>query len=119
MQAAVSLGLKLHNESKFLKFAEKRWNDGRKRLQTLQNAMFEQDWTFWACDFTYVKVGGTFYYICAILDLYTRKVIACRVGRKIDPFLAVDTLQDAVRLRGVSKGVNFFVQYQSWRAPRK
>ena len=61
----------------------------------------------WVCDFTYVKVGGRFHYICAILDLYARKVIACRVGRKIDRFLAIDTLRDAVRLRGISKGVMF------------
>jgi len=61
----------------------------------------------WVCDFTYVKVGGTFHYICVILDLYSRKVIACRVGRKIDRFLAIDTLQDAVRLRGASKEVMF------------
>ena len=61
----------------------------------------------WVCDFTYVKVGGKFHYICAILDLYARKVIACRVGSKIDRFLAIDTLRDAVRLRGVSKGVMF------------
>lgn len=61
----------------------------------------------WVCDFTYIKVGTKFHYICAILDLYARKVIACRVGCKIDRFLAIDTLQDAVRLRGVSKGVMF------------
>ena len=61
----------------------------------------------WVSDFTYVKVAGKFHYICAILDLYARKVIACRVGRKIDRFLAIDTLRDAVRLRGVSKGVMF------------
>lgn len=61
----------------------------------------------WVCDFTYVKVAGKFHYICAILDLYARKVIACRVGSKIDRFLAIDTLRDAVRLRGVSKGVMF------------
>lgn len=61
----------------------------------------------WVCDFTYVKVGGRFYYICAILDLYARKVIACRVGNKIDRFLAIETLRDAVRLRGVSRGVMF------------
>ena len=61
----------------------------------------------WVCDFTYVKVGGKFHYICAILDLYARKVIACRVGCNIDRFLAIDTLRDAVRLRGVSKGVMF------------
>lgn len=61
----------------------------------------------WVSDFTYIKVGGKFYYICAILDLFARKVIACRVGGKIDRFLAIDTLRDAVRLRGVSKGVIF------------
>lgn len=59
----------------------------------------------WICDFTYVNVGGRFHYICAILDLFARKVIACRVGRRIDRFLAIDTLRDAVRLRGVSNGV--------------
>ena len=32
----------------------------------------------WVCNFTYVKVGGKFYYIYAILNLYSRKVIACR-----------------------------------------
>lgn len=61
----------------------------------------------WVCDFTYVKVGGKFHYICAILDLYARKVIACRVGHKFDHFLAIDTLRDAVRLRRVSKGIMF------------
>ena len=61
----------------------------------------------WVCDFTYVHVGNRFYYICAILDLYARKVIACRVGSKIDRFLAINTLRDAVQYRGVSKGVMF------------
>jgi len=61
----------------------------------------------WVCDFTYVKVAGKFHYICAILNLYARKVIACRVSNKIDRFLAIDTLRDAVRLQGVSNGVMF------------
>lgn len=61
----------------------------------------------WVCDFTYVRVGKRFYYICAILDLYARKVIACRVRSKIDRFLTIDTLHDAVQYRGASKGVMF------------
>jgi len=61
----------------------------------------------WVSDFTYIKVTGKFHYICAILDLYARKVIACRVSDRIDRFLAIDTLRDAVRLRGVSQGVMF------------
>ena len=51
--------------------------------------------------------GTRFFYLCVILDLYARKVIACRVGKRIDRFLAIDTLRDAVRRRGVSKGVMF------------
>lgn len=61
----------------------------------------------WVCDFTYVRVGTRFYYLCVILDLYARKVIACRGGKRIDHFLAIDTLRDAVQYRGVSKGVMF------------
>jgi transposase InsO family protein len=61
----------------------------------------------WVCDFTYVKVAGRFRYVCVILDLYSRKVIACRVSNHIDSALAIHTLRDAVRLRGVSRGVMF------------
>jgi putative transposase len=61
----------------------------------------------WVCDFTYVKVNGRFQYVCAILDLFARKVIAWRVSTRIDRFLAIATLQDAVRTRGVSQGVMF------------
>lgn len=77
--------------------------------QNLLSQRFDQNAPnlVWVCDFTYVKVGRKFHYVCAILDLYARKVIACRVGYKIDRFLAIDTLRDAVRLRGVSKGVMF------------
>lgn len=61
----------------------------------------------WVCDFTYVRVGTRFCYLCVILDLYARKVIACRVGNRMDRFLAIATLREAVRCRGVSKGVMF------------
>ena len=61
----------------------------------------------WVCDFTYVRVETRFFYLCVILDLYARKVIACRVGKRIDRFLSINTLRHAVRRRGVSKGVMF------------
>ena len=61
----------------------------------------------WRCDFTYVRVGAQFYCLCIILDIYARKVIACRFGKRIDRFLAIDILRNDVRRRGVSKGVMF------------
>ena len=89
------------------KTAVNKENDGV--CQNLLSQRFDQKAPnmVWVCDFTYVKVGGKFHYICAILDLYARKVIACRVGSRIDRFLALDTLWDEVRLRGVSQGVMF------------
>lgn len=61
----------------------------------------------WVSDFTYIRVSNRFLYICAILDLYARKVIAYRVSNKIDRFLAIDTLNDAVKNRGTSSGIVF------------
>lgn len=36
----------------------------------------------WAANFTCIRVNGRFYYICAIMDLFARKIIACRVSNK-------------------------------------
>lgn len=61
----------------------------------------------WVSDFTYIKVGQRFCYICAILDLYARKVIAYSVSNRIDTSLAIKTLQSAVRVRKASSGILF------------
>lgn len=61
----------------------------------------------WVSDFTYVRVGQRFCYLCVILDLFARRIIAYRIGTRLDRFLALNTLRDAVRNRGVSQGVMF------------
>lgn len=33
----------------------------------------------WVCYFTYIRVLNRFYYVCAILDLYARKIVAFNV----------------------------------------
>lgn len=63
----------------------------------------------WVCDFTYIRVCGRYYYLCAIIDLFSRKVIAYKVSNKIDTQLAIDTVNLAVAARGNSNGV-FFIQ---------
>jgi len=63
--------------------------------------------TAWAADFTYVTVNGRFYCICAIMDLFAKKIIACRVSNKLDRFLAIETLRDAVSFRDVYIGILF------------
>ena len=61
----------------------------------------------WVCDFTYIRVGTRFYYLCAILDLYARKIIAYKLSNKIDTQLAIDTLNLAVTTRRKSSGIIF------------
>lgn len=61
----------------------------------------------WVCDFTYIRAGGRFYYLYAIMDLFSRKIIAFRLSARINTDLAIATLEDAIRVRGVSSGVMF------------
>lgn len=61
----------------------------------------------WVCDFTYIKAGGRYYYLCAVMDLFSRKIIAFNLSARIDTALAIRTVDDAVKARGVSTGVLF------------
>ncbi|MEY8521363.1 IS3 family transposase, partial [Lactococcus taiwanensis] len=54
----------------------------------------------WTTDFTYISIGSKRHvYLCAILDLYSRKCIAWKVSDKIDAQLACDTLKIALHKR--------------------
>ena len=61
----------------------------------------------WVCGFTYIRADGRFYYLCAIMDLFSRRIIAFRLSARISTDLAITTLEDAIRTRGVSSGVMF------------
>lgn len=63
--------------------------------------------TVWVSDFTYLKANSKTYYLCAIMDLFSRKIIAYKLSNKIDTQLAIDTLNLAVANRGVSNGIMF------------
>ncbi len=62
----------------------------------------------WTSDFSYIPVGKkSFVYLCVILDLFSRKVIAWSVGPKIDSELALSTLKKAVSSRKPEASVLF------------
>ncbi len=61
----------------------------------------------WVSDFTYIRVADRFYYVCAILDLFARKIVAYKVSNRINTQLAIDTLNDALRTRGTVSGLMF------------
>ena len=61
----------------------------------------------WVSDITYVRVANSFNYVCTIMDLYSRKIIAWRAGRNPDSLLVIQTLEEAWLKRGKPKAVMF------------
>lgn len=61
----------------------------------------------WVSDITYVKVNGRFSYICVIIDLFSRKVIAYTVRNKIYVNLVVDTFNRAFAVRNYPESLMF------------
>lgn len=56
----------------------------------------------WTTDFTYISIGYKKYvYLCAILDLYSRKGIAWKLSHRMDAKLACDTLELALNKRKI------------------
>ena len=71
----------------------------------------------WVSDITYVRVNSRFFYICVIIDLFARKVIAYKTSSKINSQLVLDTLFSAYYKRNSPSSVMFHsdrgVQYTS------
>lgn len=90
-------------------FIHKSKSAADEKLENILHQQFDQPEPnlVWVCDFTYIRAAGRFYYLCVILDLFSRKVIAYKLSNKIDTQLAIDTVNLAVSSRGKSQGVIF------------
>jgi len=60
----------------------------------------------WAADITYVPMAQGFAYLVAILDLYSRKVLAWRVSNTLATDFCVAALQEAISRHGVPEVFN-------------
>jgi putative transposase len=61
----------------------------------------------WVGDITYVRVGGRFAYVCAVLDLFSRKLITCLASEGASAKLTVEALGMAWEARRQPSGVLF------------
>ena len=41
----------------------------------------------WVCDFTYIRAANRFYYLCAVLDLFARKIVFFKLSDRINAHL--------------------------------
>ena len=62
----------------------------------------------WVSDFTEIKIQGVPYYLCVILDLFSRKVVADRVNYQKNANLIINTFKDAFILRNEPNDLLFY-----------
>ena len=61
----------------------------------------------WASDFTYVKVNGHWYYLCVVMDLFSRKIIGWNLSSKHDVDLVKTAFEKAYEKRKYPKSLMF------------
>ena len=61
----------------------------------------------WVGDVTYFRVKGRMFYICAIMDLYSRLIIAYRISTSNSTRLTKSTMSDALAIRQSATGLVF------------
>ncbi len=61
----------------------------------------------WVSDITYIRGGDRFCFLCIVIDLFARKVVAYRVSSKMNVQLTIDTFQTAWSTRGEPSALLF------------
>jgi len=61
----------------------------------------------WVSDVTYFRLDNKFRFICVIIDLYSRKVVACNISKKHSTQLISSTFKMAYKNREPSEGLIF------------
>ena len=61
----------------------------------------------WVSDITYIKVNSNFFYICVIIDLFSRKVISYKCASSMSSNLVVSCLKEAFIKRNTPKNLIF------------
>lgn len=89
--------------------AKKLYTDDMKRHKNYLNQEFDPDAPnqVWVSDITYFKCNGKAYYICVIIDLYARKVIAYKAGKKNSTQLIKTAFKQAYACRQPSPSLIF------------
>lgn len=61
----------------------------------------------WASDFTYIKVNGSFHYLCVVMDLFSRKIIGWSISNLHNVDLTMNAFKKAYFDRGEPEYVLF------------
>ena len=61
----------------------------------------------WVSDITYFRIKDSWMYLCAIIDLFSRRVVGYRISRTASTRLVTTTFRDAYAERGNPKNLTF------------
>ena len=61
----------------------------------------------WVSDFTYIKAASKWYYLCIVMDLYSRKIISWNISGKPDVDLVMTAFKKAYKKRNAPFGLMF------------
>ena len=61
----------------------------------------------WVSDITYLKAGGKWYYLCIVMDLFSRKVISWHISANADAKLVITAFRKAYEKRNAPYGLMF------------
>lgn len=64
----------------------------------LRNLTIDRPNQVWAADITYIPLKRGFMYLVAVMDWYSRKVLAWRLSNTLDADFCVSALEEAVRM---------------------
>ena len=89
--------------------AKKYYNDNVRRHKNYLNQEFNTTAPdqVWVSDVTYFKCNNKQYYICAVIDLYARKIISYKIGKINSTQLVKTTFKIAYEKRKPSKSLIF------------
>ena len=89
--------------------AKKYYNDNARRHKNYLNQEFNRTAPdqVWVSDVTYFKFNNKQYYICAVIDLYARKIISYKIGKINSTQLVKTTFKIAYEKRKPSKSLIF------------
>lgn len=62
---------------------------------------------YWVSDVTEIRVSRNRFYLCVVLDLFSRKVVAYRVSSQNNTQLTINTFKDAFESRNRPNGLSF------------
>ena len=60
---------------------------------------------FWVTDITYIPIPGSMLYMCAVLDLCGKVVLAWKIGSDMSSSLVTDTIREALQREKVTGGL--------------